>query len=249
MTAEYDAVASAYDVSFTSMPYRIYIEEWSVLAALGDVRNTSILDLACGTGHYARRLRQNGATRVVAVDLSPEMIEVARAQESQNPLGITYHVQDVASLDLGETFDSVLAVYLLHYAPDRASLDRMTRTIAHHLRAGGNFVTYQLNPDASFEPGYYNSYGLNMNVKHDLKDGDSFTFQFKVNDEWSTPITVHYWTEATLTESLQQAGLSNVTWIDPTLTPAGTGPYATSHWDAYLRQPHCRLITAGKPAA
>lgn len=70
MTAEYDAVASAYGVSFTSMPYRIYIEEWSVLAALGDIRNTSILDLACGTGHYARRLRQNGASRVVAVDLS-----------------------------------------------------------------------------------------------------------------------------------------------------------------------------------
>lgn len=46
MTAEYDAVASAYGVSFTSMPYWIYIEEWSVLAALGDIRNTSILDLA-----------------------------------------------------------------------------------------------------------------------------------------------------------------------------------------------------------
>lgn len=88
-----------------------------------------------------------------------------------------------------------------------------------------------------------------MNVKHDLKDGDSFTFQLRLHDEWSTPITIHYWTQATLTESLQQAGLSNVTWIDPTLTPAGVEAHATSYWDAYLRQPHCRLITAGKPAA
>jgi toxoflavin synthase len=248
MSAEYDVVANQYDVSFQSMPYRIYIEEWSVLAALGDVSGKSVLELACGTGHYARRLRQRGASRVVAVDLSPEMIEVARAQEAQHPLGISYHVEDVASLDLGETFDSVLAVYLLHYAPDRASLDQMTQAIARHLRPGGNFVTYQLNPDLSAEPGYYAPYGLKMNIDRQLNDGDTFTFQFSLIDDWSAPITVHYWSQATITESLQRAGLSNVTWLDPTLTPEQTGAYERSHWDAYLRQPHCRLISASKAA-
>jgi toxoflavin synthase len=248
MSAEYDTVANQYDVSFTSMPYRIYIEEWSVLDVLGDVSGKSVLELACGTGHYARRLRQRGAARVVAVDLSPEMIEVARAQEAQQSLGITYHVQDVASLDLGETFDTVLAVYLLHYAPDRASLDRMTQAIARHLQPGGSFVTYQLNPDIVPDPEYYKPYGLKVNSHDQLRDGDTFSFHFSLIDSWSAPITIHYWSEATLTESLQQAGLSSVTWINPTLTPGETGSYDRSHWDAYLRHPHCRLISASKAA-
>jgi toxoflavin synthase len=77
--ADYDAVADQYDATFQALPYRIFVEEWSVLNAPGDVDQRSVLELATETGHYARRLRRLGAGRVVAVDLSAEMI--ARAHE------------------------------------------------------------------------------------------------------------------------------------------------------------------------
>ena len=57
------------DRSFTEIPLRRYVELPSVYQFLGDVTGLSILDLACGTGYYARELRRRGAARVVGVDL------------------------------------------------------------------------------------------------------------------------------------------------------------------------------------
>jgi SAM-dependent methyltransferase len=54
---------------------------------------------------------------VVAVDLSAEMIALAQEAEDRAPLGIRYQVHDVATLELEETFDVVIAVYLLDYMP------------------------------------------------------------------------------------------------------------------------------------
>ena len=247
MTAEYDAIATQYDVTFQALPYRIFIEEWSVLQALGDVTGCSILELACGTGHYSRRLRQLGATRAVGVDLSPEMISVAQIQEETAPLGITYHVHDVATLDLGERFSVVLAVYLLHYAPDRATLDAMAAVISRHLTSGGRFVTYQMNPDIVADPRYYEPYGLQITMPPTPEDGQAYTFRAKLGDHWSPSLTVQYWSKETLHDALERAGLVDITWSRPTLNPDAPVDNGPNHWQAYLDHPHCVLISARKP--
>jgi ubiquinone/menaquinone biosynthesis C-methylase UbiE len=41
-----------------------------------------VLDLACGEGFYTRRIKQRDAARVVGVDVSQPMIELARAEET-----------------------------------------------------------------------------------------------------------------------------------------------------------------------
>ena len=51
---------------------------------IGDVAGKSVVDLACGEGFYTRRIRQAGAKRVLGVDLSEGMIELARKQERPN---------------------------------------------------------------------------------------------------------------------------------------------------------------------
>src|SRR5204863_117795 len=63
-----------------------------------DVRGLYVLDLGCGNGYLSRRFAQAGA-KVVAVDASAPVIERARARESQEPLGIEYHVADAARLE------------------------------------------------------------------------------------------------------------------------------------------------------
>ena len=47
-----------------------------------------MVDLACGEGHYTRMLPSLGASKVVGLDRSEGMIALARAQESEHPLGI-----------------------------------------------------------------------------------------------------------------------------------------------------------------
>lgn len=250
MDVDYDAIAQQYDITFKNLPYRTYIEQWSILEALGSVEGLSVLELASGTGHYARVARHRGASRVVGVDLSPEMIAVARSVEEKSPLGIDFHVHDVASLDLGETFDRVLAVYLLHYAPDREQLERMARVIAAHLKPGGRFITYQLSPDFSHEPGYYETYGLRLNLpegsEKGLPDGQSFSFNALIGDAWSPPLTVQYWSRAALTGALEKAGLTDIQWTRPSLSPnAGE---RDGYWNKYIDIPHCLVLTANKPA-
>ncbi|HYF61805.1 MAG TPA: class I SAM-dependent methyltransferase [Herpetosiphonaceae bacterium] len=246
MDAEYDAIAADYDITFKALPYRIFIEEWSVLQTLGDVEGRSILELACGTGHYARRLRQRGASRVVGVDLSPEMIAVAQGQEAQSPQSIEYHVHDVATLDLGEAFDDVVAVYLLHYAADQAQLDGMAQSIARHLKPGGRFVSYQLSPVPLPSNEYYEHYGLSFNLPETFGDGQVFSFKALLGDTWSPPLTVHYWSREALTAALERAGLADVRWDSPTLNPQGRDAPNPEHWQAYLDHPHCLVLSAVK---
>ena len=60
-------------------PWRTYIERYSLLKLLGEVRGKSVLDLACGEGFYSRLVRARGAARVVGVDLSSGTIGFAIA--------------------------------------------------------------------------------------------------------------------------------------------------------------------------
>ena len=62
---------------------------------LADIKKgETVLDLACGTGFFAREFFKKGA-RVIGVDISPELIEIAR---KNSPKEISYFVSPADSL-------------------------------------------------------------------------------------------------------------------------------------------------------
>lgn len=249
MDSQYDRIADEYDSLFFALPYRPSIEAPSVLRLVGDVRGLSVLDLACGTGLYSRKLRQLGAARVVGIDVSAGQIAQAQAIEEQNPLGITYLQGTAADLPIDEQFDLVVAVYLLHYADNLDQLQAMCTEIADHLKPGCRFVTYQLNPDFSREPGYYDSYGLLMNVKpadEALVDGDPMSFRVRMGDVVSDSMSLQYYSTAALTEALEHAGFSQIRISKPEFFPGIDDTYGQEHWQKYIDSPHCILIEATK---
>jgi toxoflavin synthase len=154
MSDDYEKIADDYDQTFIWMNYRIYIEEHSVVKQLGQIEGKTFLDLACGTGHYSRVLKRRGAKRVVGTDISAEMVRVANEYEQREPMGNTYFVSDAADVKLEETFDRSMAVYLLHYAPTFEHLTKMCQSAARQLVPGGQFLTYQMNPEIERSPGY-----------------------------------------------------------------------------------------------
>jgi 2-polyprenyl-3-methyl-5-hydroxy-6-metoxy-1,4-benzoquinol methylase len=247
---EYQTLADQYDAAFYVTPYRSQLEQHSVLQAIqavGGVAGRTVLDVACGTGHYTRLLRQQGATRAVGVDLSPEMIAVARHTEATRPLGaISYEVQDIGELDLPETFDLAVGVYLLHYATTAAHLWQMCQRIAQHIRPGGHLVTYVLNSTPCAIPDYYQKYGVNVMATSTLHDGDVYSFAVQTQNGWLPPITVYYWSQTALEQALQQAGFVDIRWQNPDVSPAGREQYGADYWQAYLDCPHCVLVTATK---
>jgi SAM-dependent methyltransferase len=94
-----------------------------------------VLDLACGTGIVARRVAPMvGADgQVVAVDVNPAMIDVARRLSP----AITWHHGDAVALDLPDaSFDLVLCQQGLQFFADRqASVAQMRAMLADEGRA------------------------------------------------------------------------------------------------------------------
>lgn len=246
MDESYRDIADSYDRTFSSLSFRIPIEEHSILKLLGDVRERSILEVACGTGHYTRALLRGGAARVLGVDLSEDMLRIARDEETQRPLGAAYQAQDAAALSLGEVFDHVLAVYLLHYSASRSQLAGMCSAVAHHLAPGGRFVTFALNPDVPLDPEYYVPFGVRMNVPSEPADGQEIKFALWLGDSWSADISAYRWSWSTLLDSLREAGLVDVRVVPLSVAP-GAGEREDARWRPYVDRPHCILIEATKP--
>lgn len=93
MSTQYDPIAQQYDDIIRNVPIRQMVE-YTYQQVIGDVSGQSVLDLACGNGLYTRTFKHKGASRVVGVDLSEELIRLARVHEQQDPLGIEYRVGD-----------------------------------------------------------------------------------------------------------------------------------------------------------
>jgi len=91
-----------------------------------------VLEVGCGWGELAEWIARETRAEVVAVDLSPRMVELARDR------GIDASVADVQALPFEDgTFDLVVAAWMLYHVPD---LDRGLAEIARVLRSGGTFV-------------------------------------------------------------------------------------------------------------
>ncbi len=134
--AVYDTIAELYKQS-KMLPFRLHIEQFTLLKLLGDVKEKTVLDLACGEGIYSRKIESLGAARVVGVDISPKMIELARKAGTSGRS--EFIVKDVETLGKIGDFDIVVGMYLMNYAKTPKQLMRFCRAVAVNLKSGGSF--------------------------------------------------------------------------------------------------------------
>jgi 2-polyprenyl-3-methyl-5-hydroxy-6-metoxy-1,4-benzoquinol methylase len=73
----------------------------------------TVLELGCGTGSFTRELARSGA-EIVAIDVSPELLEIANANTSAP--NVQYQIQNAYALRYPEgMFDSVVGSSVLHH--------------------------------------------------------------------------------------------------------------------------------------
>jgi SAM-dependent methyltransferase len=100
--------------------------------AVAETSPVRVLEVGCGWGELAARIRDEVTTEVVAVDISPRMVELARER------GIDAREGDVCALPFaGSSFDCVVANWMLYHAPD---IDLAVFELARVLRPGGRLV-------------------------------------------------------------------------------------------------------------
>jgi SAM-dependent methyltransferase len=97
-----------------------------------------VLDLGCGAGHTALALAPSVAT-VTAVDVTPEMLQVARElAASRGVTNITFRQADATALGFeAGSFDLVTSRYSAHHYPDPA---QALNGVARVLRPDGRFL-------------------------------------------------------------------------------------------------------------
>jgi ubiquinone/menaquinone biosynthesis C-methylase UbiE len=99
----------------------------------------SVLEVGCGTGTTALRLAA-GTRRMLATDLSAEMIAIAREKLAAQPLPqLRFEIADAEATPAGGTgHDVVLAFNLLHLVSD---LDATLDALRAALKSGGLLVS------------------------------------------------------------------------------------------------------------
>lgn len=246
MQAQYDAIASQYRQTRTS-PLRTWVEVPSFLSLAGDLRGLRILDLACGDGFYSRRFLELGAAAVVGVDISPAMLDLARATEMPSDDRIDYVCADVASLPELGSFDLVAGTYLLHYAADVDGLRRMCAGIARNLRPGGRFIGLNENPDQPCEPrGGYGGYGFSKTIDGDAVDGAEITYRMLAGRDVFS-FNARYFQRNTYQQAFDAAGLEGLRWHPLRADPAGITERGAAYFEHYLAYPPVSCIEARRP--
>src|SRR5262249_55600985 len=111
---------------------RLKTVDWSALRLA--------LDLACGTGRIGQWLKQRCAAIIDGIDLTLEMLEVARRKNVYR----TLHVADVASTGLpAPTYDVCTQSLADEHLPD---LRPLYREVARVTKRGGSFVIVGFHP-------------------------------------------------------------------------------------------------------
>ena len=140
----FDRIAADYD-RLGDLSENDGIGSWlvSVLPPAGE----RALDLGCGAGRHAVLLADRFA-HVDAIDLSPPMIEIARAKRSRP--NVAYRQADLLEATGSAEYDLVLSVMTLHHVPDlRAALAHIKGLLA----PGGRIVLVDSYPaDAALPP-------------------------------------------------------------------------------------------------
>lgn len=120
-------VAEKYDkVRFSSISGKIFnhLEKSRVRRIFSEIpENSLILDAPCGTGRFSEVLLDLGH-RVVGLDISPAMLEVAKRKLSRFGTRFEAREQDVRTLKPGEdAFDAALcARVLMHFPLDEQAI-------------------------------------------------------------------------------------------------------------------------------
>jgi SAM-dependent methyltransferase len=103
-----------------------------LVAAVVEVAPSRVLEVGCGWGELAEWVARETGVDVVATDLSPHMVELARER------GVDAHVADVQALPFADgAFDVAIAAWMLYHVPE---LSLAIAELARVLRPGGRLV-------------------------------------------------------------------------------------------------------------
>ncbi len=159
----------------TSVNLRHYkIMEFLAAARLS--RNDRVLEIGCGIGTLTGLLASYlGKGEIVAVDISPESVEIARKRLSQES-NVRFMVSDMTDFNHTEVFDFIILPDVLEHIPVDQHR-RLFRTLADHMHDNSVILIHIPHPRAldyirATDPGQMQI--IDQSVEADTLIGDAY---------------------------------------------------------------------------
>lgn len=138
---DYTGFAKVYELFMDNIPY----DEWAVyltglLNEYAVAPGSLLCELGCGTGSMTRRLAEAGYD-MIGIDLSEEMLDVARYDHPECESDILYLNQDMREFELYGTVAAVVSLCdSMNYLTSEEDLLKVFRLVNNYLDPGGYFI-------------------------------------------------------------------------------------------------------------
>jgi ubiquinone/menaquinone biosynthesis C-methylase UbiE len=192
--------------------YRWLVREIGRCAAAGD-HEPVILDFGCGPGKCSLRLVTHGCGRVIAVDQSPTMLDMARRLRSHPKIDYIPIHDDI--LDLPDSsVDVAVACFVFINTGSVERIAKAMRNIRRVLEPSGTFYILDTNPGTT---GHRFSTFLSGSPGRDYRTGEPRIVRLFRGDEQCLELQDFHWPKQFYVDQLEQAGFTSISSYEPIL--------------------------------
>ena len=120
----------------TPYNYNNLLEQPAIKSLLPNLQHLQMLDIGCGMGEFAYYCIENHAKHVTAIDVSKNMLAIARREYAHPKIDYCLHAIEDYHI-APESFDGITSSLSLHYIEN---FDAVIGKIASILRSNGIFI-------------------------------------------------------------------------------------------------------------
>ncbi|WP_397538089.1 class I SAM-dependent methyltransferase [Rummeliibacillus pycnus] len=201
----------------SGVTYNDFVEQPAIKSVISALDDKCILDLGCGNGKFAKYCAENGASKVLGVDISRNMIESALKENNHEK--IEYICMPMEDLEiLNQKFDIIISSLAVHYIEDYSTL---IEKVSNLLNNNGEFIFSTEHPIVTARKEMDNwEKDLDGNRLHWALD--HYQEEGKREQHWYVDGVIKYHrTISTLINTLINNGLVLEKIIEPKSIPAG----------------------------
>lgn len=170
-----------------------YISHFNKFSDLINIKNPTILELACGPANVTRYLKQRFPnSKITAIDLAPRMIDIAR-QLVKDVDFIVMDVRDIKSLNL--QFDSIMCSFCLPFL-SKSDTEKLIYDCSKKLNKNGLLYISTMEGDetkAGFEKTSFSGDSeifFNYHKQQDLENtllNNGFKIEYNIKQDYIEP--------------------------------------------------------------
>lgn len=233
MTVEYDLIANQYK-TVKNLDYYTVMDN-TFYKTVGDITNLNILDIGCGEGHSTRILKKMGCSKILGIDISKKMINLAKKVEQEKCMGLKYLCINALDIKKIQSFDLITVSLVLHYSKNKNELVRFVKNIFDNLKPNSRAII--LN-DAGIKENLnydFTKYGLTIKpLKNDIDDATPFKVTI-LGKKHHVSFINYYYSRNTYNRIFERTGFSSVKWHDLSLPEEFKGTEKEAYWNDFIR--------------